>query len=87
MEIIRENNLRNVFLSSEINRYNNIMCELGRKNTCFFGNAQPKSNARAHLKQRKNIVTLCLLNNVVAHIGPTISKSLNLSITVTISPR
>ena len=20
---------------------------------CFFGNAQPKSNARAHLKQRK----------------------------------
>ena len=24
-----------------------------KKNTCFFGNARPKSNARAHLKQRK----------------------------------
>ena len=29
------------------------------KNTMFFfGNARPKSNARAHLKQRKNIVAL-----------------------------
>ena len=33
------------------------MRALGRKNTCFFlGNARPKSNAHAHLKQRKNIV-------------------------------
>ena len=24
----------------------------------IFGNARPKSNARAHVKQRKNIVTL-----------------------------
>ena len=23
------------------------------KNTCFFGNARPKSNARAHIKQRE----------------------------------
>ena len=30
------------------------MRALGRKKThVFFGNAQPKSNARAHLKQRK----------------------------------
>ena len=28
------------------------------KNTCFFGNAQPKSNARAHLKQRKKHIAL-----------------------------
>ena len=28
------------------------------KNTCFFANARPKSYARAHLKQRKNIVAL-----------------------------
>ena len=27
-----------------------------RKTHCFFGNAQPKSKARAHLKQKKNIV-------------------------------
>ena len=27
-------------------------------NTCCFGNAWPKSNARAHLKQGKNIVVL-----------------------------
>ena len=25
-----------------------------QKNTCFFVNVRPKSNARAHLKQRKN---------------------------------
>ena len=29
------------------------MRALGRKNTCFFGNVRPKSNARAHLKQRE----------------------------------
>ena len=36
------------------------MRALGRKkNTCFFGNVQPKTNARAHLKQwKKNIVAL-----------------------------
>ena len=40
------------------------MRALGRKNYMFFGNARPKSNARTHLKQRKNIVALCLC---VAH--------------------
>ena len=31
----------------------------GQKKThVFFGNARPKSNARAHLKQRKKIVAL-----------------------------
>ena len=29
------------------------MRALGRKKTCFFNNARPKSNARVHLKQRK----------------------------------
>ena len=28
----------------------------GQKNKFLFGKALPKSNARAHLKQRKNIV-------------------------------
>ena len=33
---------------------NNSMRALGRKEThVFFGNARPKFNARAHLKQRK----------------------------------
>ena len=27
-----------------------------KKTLVFFGNARPKSNARAHLKQKKNIV-------------------------------
>ena len=46
------------FLSPEIDCFfseigDNLMPALGRKqNTCFF-NARPKSNARAHLKQRK----------------------------------
>ena len=36
---------------------NNAMRALGRKkHIIFFGDALPKSNARAHLKQRKNIV-------------------------------
>ena len=35
------------------------MCALGKKkHMFFFGNARPKSNARAHLKQRKNIVAI-----------------------------
>ena len=36
---------------------NNLMRTLGRKKHmfCFFGNALPKSNERAHLKQRKKI--------------------------------
>ena len=37
-----------------------------KKNTCFsFGNARRKSNARAHLKQKKNIVALlqCFVMN------------------------
>ena len=29
-----------------------------KKNTHFFGNARPKYNERAHLKQRKNIVAI-----------------------------
>ena len=34
---------------------NNLMRALGRKKThVFFYNARPKSNARAHLEQRKN---------------------------------
>ena len=47
------------FLSTKIKCFfskigNNSMRALGRKKTCFFfGNARPKSNARAHLKQRK----------------------------------
>ena len=37
---------------SKIGNYS--MCALGKKNPCFFfGNARPKSNARAHLKQKK----------------------------------
>ena len=36
---------------SEIGK--NLMRALGRKKHVFFGNARPKSNARAHLKQRK----------------------------------
>ena len=40
---------------------NNLMRALGRKkHMFFFGNALPKSNARANLKQRKNIVTIRL---------------------------
>ena len=46
------------FLSPEIDCFfpkigNNPMRALGRKKHVFFGNARPKSNARAHLKQRK----------------------------------
>ena len=47
------------FLSPEIDWFfseigNNLMRALGRKKThVFFGNARPKSNARAYLKQRK----------------------------------
>ena len=29
-----------------------------KKTTCFLGNVRPESNARAYLKQRKNIVAL-----------------------------
>ena len=40
---------RNVFFKSAT-----IQCaRWSEKNTFFFGNALPKSNARAHLKQRK----------------------------------
>ena len=46
------------FLSPEINWFflisnNPKMRALGKKTHMFFGNARPKSNARAHLKQRK----------------------------------
>ena len=52
------------FLSPEIDCFfpkigNNLMRALGRKkHMVFFGNARSKSNARAHLKQKKNIVAL-----------------------------
>ena len=44
------------------------MRALGRKkHTFFFGNARPKSNARAYLKQRKKLlkmlISLCLFQN------------------------
>ena len=55
------------FLSPEIDCFfseigNNQMRALGRKKTCsFLGNARSKSNACAHLKQRKkNIVAIHL---------------------------
>ena len=43
--------LPNLLLFSEIG--NNLLRALGRKKPVFFGKAQPKSNARAHLEQRK----------------------------------
>ena len=55
---------RNVFLSNEIDWCfseigNNLMRAEQKKHMFFFGNALPKSNVRAHLKQRKkNIVAL-----------------------------
>ena len=48
---------------------NNPMRALGRKNICFFfGNALPKSNARAHLKQRKkhsDLNSVTMLTHVI----------------------
>ena len=45
------------FLSPEIMCFseigNNLMRAGRKKNTRFFGNARPKSNAHAHLKQYK----------------------------------
>ena len=35
----------------------------GQKKTCLFGNARPKSNARAHLKQRKKHRGLRVVND------------------------
>ena len=51
------------FLSREIDFFSEIGNTLirvlgGKKHMFFFGNARPKSNARAHLKQKKNIVAL-----------------------------
>ena len=47
---------KRVFLSSEINLFFSE-CFFSQEIIVFFGNALPKSNARAHLKQRKkNIV-------------------------------
>ena len=45
------------------------MHELRRKKThVFFGNVQPKSNARTHLKQRKeNIVALMTRPDMRTH--------------------
>ena len=51
-------------LFSEIG--NNAMRALGSKKHMFFGNALPKSNARAHLKKRKNIVALLSVNPLTA---------------------
>ena len=48
---------RKVFFISQITCFGNQQqsnARAGQKKTCFcFGNAQPKSNARAHLKHRK----------------------------------
>ena len=65
------------FLSPEINFFsleigNNPMRALGRKKHMFFYNALSKSNARAHLNQRKkhsglmknnNYYSLLIINN------------------------
>ena len=56
------------FLSPEIYSFfsesgNNLMRALGRKkHIFFFDNARPKSNARAHLKQRKKLSGLKVNN-------------------------
>ena len=54
---------RNVFLSLEINSFflgnrQQSNARDGQKKEHFLGNALPKSNARAHLKQRKSVVAL-----------------------------
>ena len=65
---------QNVFLSPEIDCFfpkigNNLMPALGRKkHMFFFGNARPKSNARAHLKQRKKHSGLRLVG-LAAHLN------------------
>ena len=52
-----------VFLATEINcileNRQQSNARAGQKNYTLFGNAQPKCNALAHLKQGKNIVALC----------------------------
>ena len=59
--------LRNVFLYPEINcffgnRQQSNARARQKKNMFFFGNARPKSNARAHVKQRKK--GLYILNKI-----------------------
>ena len=58
---------------------NSLMRALGRKNTCFFGNARPKSNARAHLKQRKKHsgLMLCLSAIEFRYLPFRLSKNKN----------
>ena len=51
-----------VFSATEINcileNRQQSNARAGQKNYTWFGNAQPKCNALAHLEQRKNIVAL-----------------------------
>ena len=52
-----------------------IPTALGRKNKCFFWNARPKSNVRAHLKQRKkHSGPICGQPPPGKHSGPEITK-------------
>ena len=55
---------------------NNLMRTLSRKKHMFFWNARPKSNVRAHLKQRKNIYSglICGQPPPGKHPGPEITK-------------
>ena len=67
---------KNVFYPSKFNVSeigNTPMRALGRKKpTCFFGNARPKSNARAHLKQRKKHSGLTALDNRITAINRSV---------------
>ena len=45
---------RNVFYLFYFGNRQQFNARAGQKKHVFFGNARPKSNARAHLKQRKN---------------------------------
>ena len=42
-----------------------------KENTCFFSNARPKSNARAHLKQKKKHSGLRLVEFETCGLGTT----------------
>ena len=60
-----------VYLSRKINwgffgRLQQSNACAGQKKThVLFGNVRPRSNARAHLKQRKNIVALTIIQNYI----------------------
>ena len=71
---------RNVLLSKKFNVFfrksATIQCACcAEKNTCFFGNAQPKSNAHAHLKQKMIydwIKLVCISCTYTPNVVPTI---------------